>query len=852
MNMNKIAIPIFIQGAAFLSLCGLAAASGAGQAVKPVEQELLASQVHNLGGFFGERWQASKEGSLKDFDIERFVRMVEEKKKTDWFWIGEQPGKWLESSVLSSAGGKDTALESKAREMLLRMVKSQEAGGYLGITSPEIRTNEKPLRGMDPYEQYFTFHALLTAYEEWGDRAALDAAIKLGDYYLDHIGPGKAEFWPSPYRPPENTKSLVCPQSAWAPKDAVKPEKQYKHSEIAGHTAHYGFEGTLVIDPILRLYQATGEKRFLDWAKWVTSRMDTWSGWNSFSKLDDVAAGKIGIHEIQPYVHSHTFQMNFLGFLRMYQITGDKSYLNKVEGAWKDITERQMFITGGVSVGEHFAPGYERPLDGRVVETCANMSWMQLNQALLELTGDTRYADVEERLLLNHVFAAQEVDGASYRYHTPPNGFKPVDYFHGPDCCTSSGPRLVALLPKFLYAESNGALLVNQYVASTAEFKLAGGAHVALTQETRYPEEETVTLKVDPDAPASFPLKLRMPGWCEKPEVSVNGVEQGGAKPGGYLTIERAWQKGDVVRLRFPMDAKWIQHDHLPADKARWAVMRGPVVYAVDTLWWDVNGVASPRDVARSLAVLPNAPLAQEPVPMAGVMGPGLRTEFESVQGVKVRPLLVPFANVGRWYRDPASKPDRNSKAYSYAVWLPAADSKEFAAMARNEAANALAFRSIDLVKIGDEAQESEHKLAGKETSTAGSFHGRAYRHGKEFGWTVKVSTESPTNLVVTYWGGDSGREFDILINDEKVATETLTAEKPGEFIEKCYAIPLAVVAGKTDALGQKVETVKVTFLSRNKKPAGGVFGLRTEQANPGEKHGSRPPEALTSKIRFL
>ena len=144
-------------------------------------------------------------------------------------------------------------------------------------------------------------------------------------------------------------------------------------------------EGTLVIDPILRLHQLGGEKRFLDWAKWTVAMIDTWTGWKAFSRLDQVADGKIEIHELQPYVHSHTFHMNFLGILRLYQVTGDPSLLRKMEGAWSNIIQRQLYITGGVGVAEHYPPGYERPIEGHVVETCANMSWLQFNQALLEL-----------------------------------------------------------------------------------------------------------------------------------------------------------------------------------------------------------------------------------------------------------------------------------------------------------------------------------------------------------------------------------------------------------------------------------------------------------------------------------
>lgn len=81
------------------------------------------------------------------------------------------------------------------------------------------------------------------------------------------------------------------------------------------------------------------------------------------------------------------------------------------------------------------------------------MSWMQLTQMLLELTGESKYADAMERLMMNHVFAAQDCETGTCRYHTAPNGTKPASYFHGPDCCTASGHRIISMLPTFMYAE---------------------------------------------------------------------------------------------------------------------------------------------------------------------------------------------------------------------------------------------------------------------------------------------------------------------------------------------------------------------------------------------------------------
>ncbi|HEY0076692.1 MAG TPA: beta-L-arabinofuranosidase domain-containing protein [Abditibacteriaceae bacterium] len=788
-------------------------------------------QVHHLGGFVGERWQANLDGSLKKFDINRYVRMVEEPRYRDWFWIGEHPGKWLESSIISSTFAKDPALETQARGILARMVKSQEPGGYVGITDPAVRTSQKPIRGIEAYEHYWTLHALLTAWEVWGDRSALEAAKKLGDYYLTHIGPGKAEFWPSPIRPPHNQRTQITAQAAWVPPGTPKAPQLHDFSDIAGHTAHYSWEGTLILDAILRLHQTTGDKRFLDWSQWVVGRIDTWSGWDAFSRLDDVAAGKIGVHELQPYVHSHTFQLNFLAFLRLYQITGDESYLRKVVGAWEDISRRQLYITGGVSVAEHYEPGYHRPVEGHVVETCANMSWMQLNQALLQVTGDPRYAEVQERLLLNHVFASQTVDGDSYRYHTPPNGLKPVEYFHGPDCCTSSGHLLVSQLPRFFYAQEKSALIVNQYVPSSIDFKLEGGANVTLTQETRYPEEETVIIHVKPNVPGRFTVKLRMPSWCKNPDAQVNGVPVKGAQPGTYLEITRSWKAGDKVTLRLPMTVQWVEHDHLPTERARWALMRGPVVYAVDTLWWDVKNLPAPLQVGRSVALASQEKTAprSERVP-AGVLGPAYRAALQTTSGTTIEPLFVPFANVGRWYRDPARKPDPHSAAYSYAVWLADSQTPEFAAIVR---ATQPPPGSIDFVQIGDAVSEKAHNLQGE--SSSGPFQDRIYRHSpRQFSYDLKVSTEAPSAVVVTYHGSDIGREFDIFINDRKIATQQLKGEKPDGYIDVRYAIPFDLIHNKTDSLGRKINTVTVKFVNRIGSPfAGGIFALWTEMAKP-------------------
>lgn len=661
--MNKLILVSLTTAVAY------AATAGATDVIPQKQTSLRASSTGD--GFVGRRLDANRNGSLKAFDIDRYVKMVEEKKQQDWWWIGEQPGKWLESAVLTWEYSADTDLQGRAGKILARLEAAQEPDGYLGITDRSVRTVEKPLRGMDAYELYFMLHGLITASEVLHDAKALETARRLGDYFVDHIGPGKAEFWPSPYRPPENVNTIICPQFTWVPEGTPRAATLHVQSEIAGHTAHYAWEGTLLIDPMLRLHQATGDKKYLDWSRWVVDNIDRWSGWNSFSKLDQVADGTLGVHQLQPYVHSHTFQMNFLGFLRLYQITGDASLLRKVRGAWDDIARRQMYITGGVSVGEHFEPGYNRPLTGEVVETCANMSWMQLTQYLLELTNEPRYADAVERLLFNHVFASQTVDGDCYRYHTPPNGFKPGDYFHGPDCCTASGHRIVSMLPRFIYGYGNNELYVNQFIPSTTDCTLSDGTVISLNQQTRFPEAPTVELRIDLKGQARFALNVRIPAWCERPSLTING-ESVPVRPGTYAKLDRTWKLGDTVKLDLPMTPKWTEHDHFEGGPAPWALMRGPVVYALDTVWWNSKDVPAPQDVANEASVIRSGSPRELPA-ASKALGPFYEVDVRLADNRTTKAIMAPFANIGRWYREGEPKPEHGSKAFSYAVWLQVA-----------------------------------------------------------------------------------------------------------------------------------------------------------------------------------
>ena len=423
----------------------------------------------------------------------------------------------------------------------------------------------------------------------------------------------------------------------------------------------------------MRLYLATGEQRYLDWCRTIIANIDRWSGHDSFSNLERVAAGQIGIHQIQPKVHSHTLHMNLMGFLKLYRVSGDESLLRKVRGAWDDIAAKHTHVTGGVSVKEHYKAPCELPADGEVVETCASMSWIQLCQDLLELTGDAKYADAIERLLWNHVLAAQTCDGDGFRYQTPLNGVKPAGYFTGPDCCSSSGPRIIAMAPTLIYARGPEGLYVNQFVPSAACIPLDSGQEIQIRQTGDFPVGQRVRIEIQLAQPETFALHVRLPAWCDQPALTINSNPAAAFTPGRYAVLRRTWQAGDAVELTLPMSFRWLRGGHL--QESLGCLSRGPIVYVLDSVWFDPpaeQALAAGPWAVRLDPAHPSADLAAAPTP-PNALGPACRVEAVGPTGQTAGAVMVPFTNVGFWYRNASDRLDPKAPRYRYAVWLLAA-----------------------------------------------------------------------------------------------------------------------------------------------------------------------------------
>lgn len=590
------------------------------------------SSISSIGGFLGQRFQANNTGRVQDALLsEEFIRRHERKDHFDWFWLGEQIGKWFDAAAYTAALTRDQALLNRIQALLDRLEKTQEEDGAVSVT---LRRNRVPARGMELYEYYYVLHGLLVLHDLLGSQKALGMAERLGDYIINTWGVGPGQF-PLAGRFPGN--------------------------------GHGGGEGTLILEPILLLGMRTGQQRFIDWGQRTLREWDRWltqypeSRFTcGYTAMQQFAAGERDVYDLRLGIHAHTFHMTLLGVAALYNATGDSQYRDVFLGCANRLADEWIFLTGGMSTGEGYLPRrYYHPRGD--IEVCPQHTWMLMLAQAYQWTGEPRYLSEIERDLFNHFLAAQLADGSNWSYMTPLNGRAQEP--ETPNCCNAAGMRIAARMPTYLYGLRGGEPAVLQYSPSQAIFAMNGLPPITLIQHTAFPSDGEVTLRVGPARPAAFPLHLRIPPYAAGAWMQVNREPPIPALPGQFAKIERFWQPGDTLTLHLPLPLA------CQASETAAAITRGPLVYACfqaaqpDTAIHLGRRGQYPEDLTLLLdPANPQAAVSEQP-PAGDLLGPALRVPgvlqakppmFAAPAANRLQApaqpaeaLLLPFANQG-------------------------------------------------------------------------------------------------------------------------------------------------------------------------------------------------------------
>ena len=590
----------------------------------PDKQDFQIPDRTHLSGWIGSRIDANEANRLVKLDAERLLEGYRRRPGRQ-AWDGEHVGKWLHAATLAWANTGDRALREKLDYVSSELIKCQLEDGYLGTYLDKDRWTE-----WDVWAHKYNLIGLITYMRYTGNLAPLRACERMGDLLCKTFGdePGK--------------------------RDILK----------AGY--HVGMAPTSVLEPMVLLYRFTGEQRYLDFCKYILRAWEQPNGPKIVSTLltlkrvDKVGNGKA--YEMLSCLN---------GALEYYRTVGEPQLLQACLNAWQDIVDNRLYITGAASYGELFHDNYDLPNVNNVGETCVTVTWLQFNAQLLRLTGEARFAEQLEHVVLNQLFGAQKCDGSAWGYYVQMEGKKPYSATLDGHCCLSSGPRGVALIPTFVSTTDKDGVVINLYEAGDSSLVLHDGTTVFVKTTTMYPGDGKVRITLDPATRASFDLKLRVPAWCASTSIAVNGKKMPTqCLDDGYVHLHRAWKKGDRIDLDFKLEPKVIVGDH--KNQGKIAVLYGPLVLGADTTLLEMvgnRGEAPPlKAIAVAGATLGDLDLKAESAPASLKTWPG--AEVFRIKGITRTPVgslpagspmvvrLIPFADAGGTGTD-------------YKVWLP-------------------------------------------------------------------------------------------------------------------------------------------------------------------------------------
>ena len=526
-------------------------------------------------------------------------------------------------------------------------------------------------------------------------------------------------------------------------------------------------------------------------------------------------------------LHGNAQIPKVIGLAREYELTSDAAYRTAAETFWDSVVNRRSFVIGGHGESEHFFPPEKFPdeLTPHTCETCNTYNMLKLTEHLFSWDPKAAEMDFVERAMINHLLAniGHEPGEFGYFLGLSSVGTKVFSTeFDSWWCCVGTGMENPARYGEQIYFHNDDTLWVNLYIGSTLAWQEKG---VTVRQDTRFPEEETVRLTFTCDNPAAFALKLRQPYWCRQPRVKINGTATPTKSlPSSYLVFDRTWRSGDTIELRLPMSLHVEPLDH--SDQKILAVMYGPTVLA---------------------GIVPSEPGA--PIPATQRYSDHLKAKgktdqippvFVAANAADVISHLQPTGNAFAEFRsrdlvkpsDLTFSPFYRVYDEHYAVYFTTMNPDEWShresGLRKEEQLRAKwDAATLDTVAPGFQQSEVEHQLQS-ENSESGDAGDRKWRDAHAGGWfsyQVGVDPKTPMVLICTYWGGESlERNFDVLVDDQKVATQKLHANKPGSFFDETYALPPALTMDKNK--------VVVRFQAHTNDMAGGVFGVRMVRAD--------------------
>jgi DUF1680 family protein len=476
------------------------------------------------------------------------------------FWDSDV-AKVIETAAYALYRKPNPELEARIDAIVDMFHKLQQPDGYVNSWFIRMQPGKRWTNLRDCHELYCAGHLMEAAvayFHATGKRKLLDVLCR----YADHI---HAMFGPGP-------------------------------GQKRGYCGHEEIELALI-----KLGRATGERRYLDLARYFIDERGRQPHYFDQEAAERGADPAQFRHKTYAYNQSHRpvrEQTKVVGHAvrAMYLYSGmadvatefgDDTLTQSLAGLWHDLTDKQMYVTGGIgpaASNEGFTDYYDLPNETAYAETCASVGLAMWASRMLGRGPDGLYGDVLEQALYNNALAGLSTDGTRFFYDNPleSRGGHHRWTWHRCPCCPPNIARTVTSIGTYMYGVSDTEIAVHLYGKSTARLR-AGSVPVTLEQETAYPWDGRVTITLRTEG-GDFGLALRIPSWAAGATLSVNGEPPSAAEPvRGYVRLRRTWSDGDTVTLDLPMNVRALRA--LPAvraDLGRATVARGPLIYCAE------------------------------------------------------------------------------------------------------------------------------------------------------------------------------------------------------------------------------------------------------------------------------
>src|SRR5690606_12960196 len=373
-----------------------------------------------------------------------------------------------------------------------------------------------------------------------------------------------------------------------------------------------GVPGHQIIETgLIQLYQETGKKEYIELARYFLENRGNPEHHELFGPYSQDHLPVTQQDEVVGHAVRAVYM--YAGMTDIAAIENDTAYRKAVDALWENMVSKKMYITGGIGArhqGEAFGDNYELPNLTAYNETCAAIGDVYWNHRLHNLTGDVEYFDVIERTLYNGLISGLSLDGKKFFYPNALESDGKYEFNQGActrkdwfdcSCCPTNVIRFLPAMPGLIYSKTGNTVHVNLYAANEATVELPDQT-VQLEQRTSYPWNGMVKLTVNPERDAEFTIKFRLPGWArnevlpgdlyhyaaqipEDNSVRLNGEVLNVQPENGYISLTRAWNKGDVVELDFPMEVrKVIANGNVAENRGKMSLEYGPLVYAVEEI----------------------------------------------------------------------------------------------------------------------------------------------------------------------------------------------------------------------------------------------------------------------------